>query len=314
MLFRTLLITGLSFACALVSAAQELPDAMAIMKKVAANTASATEARRQYIYHQRVRASLLQGNGQIVCRESRDYTVIPQEATTEKQLTAFSGECREGRKMVPYARVNADDDRKAHGADGGRAEMSGVIDELADDRKSRDGIPRQLFPLGPGEVEHYRFSLKGQTTVKGRRAYDLTFEPAARRGVCIDAGDEKSGTAVHVDLHGESDDAKTAECRPWKGEVWIDAEDYQPIRIDTQLYKGVPWGVRVFMGINIRNLGFSLTYDRVAPGVWFPATYGTEFRIVVFWGYKRTITLSMENTGFQKTDAQSTIRFEPLEK
>jgi hypothetical protein len=92
--------------------------------------------------------------------------------------------------------------------------------------------------------------------------------------------------------------------------VWIDEEDYQPTRIDTKLAKGIPWGIRVFMGINIRQLGFSLTYERVAPGVWFPATYGTEFRVQVFWGYKRTVTLSMENTDFRKTDAESTVQFE----
>ena len=64
------------------------------------------------------------------------------------------------------------------------------------------------------------------------------------------------------------------------------------------------------MGINLRQLGFSLNYQRVSDGVWFPATYGTEFRITVFWGYKRTITLSMENTDFRKTDAQSTVQFD----
>jgi hypothetical protein len=103
-------------------------------------------------------------------------------------------------------------------------------------------------------------------------------------------------------------------CRPWKGEAWIDAEDHQPIRIVTQLAKGVPWGVRVFLGIDVRQLGFSISYQRVAANVWFPATYGTEFRVVVFWGYKRTITMSMENTDFRKTDAKSTIQFDPPEK
>lgn len=96
--------------------------------------------------------------------------------------------------------------------------------------------------------------------------------------------------------------------------MWVDAEDNQPVRVDTQLAKDIPWGVRVFMGIDVHQLGFSLTYERVADGVWFPATYGTEFQIKVFWGYKRTITMSMENTDFHKTDAQSTIQFETPEQ
>jgi len=282
-------------------------DAMEIMKKVAANTAAAIEGRRQYVYHQRIRAGLLQSNGQVVCRESREYTVVPQLTTTEKKLVSFSGECREGKQMVTYpepsvARPGVKEKAEIEVVDG-RENIAGMIGGLANDKKSRDGIPPQLFPLGARELEYYRFTLKGETTVKGRRTYEITFAPAERKGICIDIDGGK-------DDAGNGDTGPEHFCRPWKGEAWIDAEDYQPVRIDTQLWKGVPWGVRVFMGINLREVGFSLTYQRVADGVWFPATYGTEFRITVFWGYKRTITLSMENTDFKKADAQSTVQFD----
>jgi len=73
------------------------------MKKMAANTAAATETRRQYVYHQRIRSSLLRSNGQVVCKESPDYTVVPQAKTTDKKLVSFAGECREGKQMVPYS-------------------------------------------------------------------------------------------------------------------------------------------------------------------------------------------------------------------
>ena len=291
-------------------AAQATPkqgNAMDIMKKVAANTAAATEGRRQFVYRQRIRAGLLQSNGQVVCRESREYTVVPQPARTEKKLVSFSGECRDGKQMVAYAEPSVAwpglKENAAIEVNDGRENIAGMIGALANDKNSRDGIPPQLFPLAAEDLEYYRFTLKGETTVKGRRAYDVTFTPVERNGFC-----------VHIDTDKDGDkDGDKAEhiCRPWKGEAWIDAEDYQPVRIDTQLAKGVPWGVRVFMGINVRQLGFSLNYQRVTDGVWFPATYGTEFRITVFWGYKRTITLSMENTDFKKTDAQSTVTFDP---
>jgi hypothetical protein len=67
--------------------------------------------------------------------------------------------------------------------------------------------------------------------------------------------------------------------------IWIDAEGYQPVRIDTKLPKGVPWGVPVFLGIDLHQPGFT---DIPAGG------YGTELRVVVFW---------MENTYFRRTDA-----------
>lgn len=294
------------------------PDALAIMRKMAANTEAATEARRQYIYHQRVRSGLLKTNGEVVCREAREYDVIPQPNTTEKKLVFFSGACLEGKRMVPYSKPDVErpglrskgTDHDADAANGERESIAGLINDLANDSKSRDGIPRQLFPLGPEEIAHYKFTLKGETTINGRRAYDVTFEPAGARGVCIDVGDEQSETKLHVDLR---DDEEQAGCRPWKGDVWVDAEDFQPVRITTKLAKGIPWAVRVLMGINIHQLGFSLAYQRVAPGVWFPATYGTEFRFVVFWGFKRTVTLSMENTDFRKTDAQSSVTFGPPE-
>ena len=292
----------------MAQAAPKQGDAMDIMKKVAANTAAATEGRREYVYRQRIRAGLLQSNDQVVCRESREYTVVPQPARTEKKLVSFSGECRQGKQMVAYpepsvARPGVKDQAVIEVNDG-RESIAGMIGALANDKNSRDGIPPQLFPLRAEDLEYYRFTLKGETTVKGRHTYDITFAPAEHKGFCVDIDGEK------VDA-GSGDSAPDHVCRPWKGEAWIDAEDYQPVRIDTQLAKGVPWGIRVFMGINLRQLGFSLNYQRVADGVWFPATYGTEFRITVFWGYKRTITLSMDNTHFRKTDAQSTVQFDP---
>lgn len=279
---------------------------MDIMKKVAANTASATESRRQYVYHQRVRASLLRSNGQVVCREAREYTVTPEAITTKKNMTSFSGECREGKELVHYSPPSPVKpglkENAAVEADDGRESIAGLVDDLANDPKSRDGIAHQLFPLSAEDLNYYTFSLKGETTVNGRRAFDILFAPGEHKGFCVDIDGEK--------LEGDANSAPEHICRPWKGEAWIDAEDYQPVRIDTQLAKGIPWGVRVFMGINIKQLGFSLNYQRVADGIWFPATYGTEFRITVFWGYKRTITLSMENTDFRKTDAQSTVEFD----
>ncbi len=278
--------------------AEPSAGALTIMQKMAANTDAASEARRQYVYHQHLRSGLSKTNGQVICRESRDYTVIPQATTTERKLISFKGECRKGNQMLPYAppghvrpglRDQPADDRSApDSAD--REAITEVTDDLAVDPKSRDGIPRQMFPLSGAELPRYRFTLKGETAINGRRAYDVLFEPIATKNECID-----------IDKNG---------CSPWKGEAWVDAEDCQPVRIDTQLARGIPLAVRILLGFDLHQLGFSLTYQRTAEGVWFPATYGTEFRVTVLWGYKRTITLSMENTDFRKTDAQSVIQFD----
>ncbi len=269
--------------------AKETGDASAIMEKVAANVAQTVEARRHYVYKQRVVATVARSDGKISCKETSEYTVVPQESTTEKTLTRFAGECRDGNRMVPHSEPGAG--RRNDHAD------SAIVDELVDGlvnaKGSRDGIPHSLFPLGPDELKYYKFSLKGETVLQGRRVFDIRFEPSEVRDLCIHVG-------------GDEDNP----CHQWKGEVWIDMQEFQPVRIHTEMAKGVPWGVRLFLGINIRQLGFSVTYLRAGEGAWFPASYGTEFRITVLWGYKRTITLAMDNSEFRRTDASSTIQFD----
>lgn len=308
---RTLL--GLSLVLPL---AGQQPDSTAIMTKMAANTAAAVEARRQFVYREHARASLLLGNGRVVCKESREYDVVPQENRTEKKLTDFRGECRDGKNMVQYAPPSATPapGLKEKGAEGdNRESIAGFLDDLTNDPKSRDGIPHDLFPLSSDDLPSYRFTLKGEATVNGRRAFQILFEPAELKGVCVDVGDDKSQYKIHADLNQDEHVDVGRKCHPWKGEIWVDAEDLQPVRITTSLAKEIPWGIRVFMGIDIKQLGFSLSYRRVAPGVWFPATYGTEFHIQAFWAYKRTLTLSMENSDFRKASANSTVQFESPE-
>ena len=77
-----------------------------------------------------------------------------------------------------------------------------------------------------------------------------------------------------------------------------------------QLNFKIPAAVRILLGTNVRQLGFSVAYIRVADGVWFPVSYGTEFRLDLFWGYKRTITMAMESAGFRKANATSKIEYQ----
>jgi hypothetical protein len=151
--------------------------------------------------------------------------------------------------------------RRTKGSEADRELIQELTDELVDAKGTRDGIPGELFPLRSEDLEYYKFALKGDADVRGRKSWDIVFEPADRKDLCIHLGE----------ADGEG------PCHQWKGEAWIDAEDYQPARINTQMAKGVPWGVRVFLGTNVRQLGFSINYQRVAGNVWFPATYGTEF-------------------------------------
>jgi hypothetical protein len=98
------------------------------------------------------------------------------------------------------------------------------------------------------------------------------------------------------------------------GEAWIDAAELEPVRIDTHLAFQIPWAVRTLLGTNLKQTGFAITYKRVEDGVWFPATYGTEFQINALFFYKRTITMNLESSGFQKTDVASTVEYDVTRK
>jgi hypothetical protein len=263
-------------------------DAAAIMSKVAANVEKAADARRLFVYHQLVRSSLVRGNGQVARREKRDFSVFPGDKGTEKKLLSFHGEYRKGKQMVEYSEPGY----KYKGVDIDGELITELTDSLVNDKNSRDGIPPSLFPLSTKNLLFYKFTMKGRTRLRGRDAYQLGFEPVRKKG-CISIGTDD-----------ECDEPE------WMGDAWIDVAELQPLQILTQLAVSVPWGVRTFLGTNVRQTGFSITYVRAAENVWFPATYGSEFRLNVLWGYKRTITLSMESNGFQKTNAESKIEYQ----
>lgn len=263
-------------------------DATAIMTKVAANVEKATDARRQYVYRQIVRSSLVRSNGQVARKETRDYHVFPGEKNTEKKLVSFSGQYRQGKSMIDYIEPGFEH----KGIDIDADLIKDLSEDLVNEKDSRDGIPHHLFPLDSKKINGYVFAMKGETEYKGRKIYQITFAPRVKK-TCVELGS---------DSEGDCDEA-------WKGEAWIDAAELQPVRIITDLAFKIPWGVRVFLGTNLRRTGFSITYVRVAENVWFPATYGTEFQFNVLWGYKRTVTLSLESSEFQKVDASSKIEY-----
>jgi hypothetical protein len=262
-------------------------DAAAIMAKVADNVEKAAEARKQYIYHQKVRSSLVRGGGEVARREKREYTAVPGDKRTEKKLESFEGEYRKGKAMVRYDKPEF----RYKGIDIDGEVMDGLVNDLVNDKNSRDGIPQSLFPLRADRLSAYKFAMKGEDHVNGRATYQIGFEPV-KKNTCVNLGGDD-------DCNVES----------WKGDVWVDREELQPVSIQTQLAFKVPMGVRVFLGTNLKQTGFSVTYIRVAENVWFPAAYGTEFAFNVLWGYRRTLTLAMDSSGFQKTDVKTGIEF-----
>src|SRR5262249_50739408 len=151
-------------------------DAAAIMAKVAAHVEKSAEVRRQFVYRQSIRASLVRAGGEASRRESREYFVTPEPNGSEKKLVSFSGEYRKAKAMIPYSEPAFK--YKDEDIDG---ELLGeLVDELMNDKDSRDGIALSLFPLRTKALPAYKFTMKGQIQYHGRPTYEIVFEPAAK--------------------------------------------------------------------------------------------------------------------------------------
>lgn len=267
-----------ALALALVLAPEDL-SAGEIMSRVADNQQRALEARARYVYRQDVSGRLLRGGGKVAREEKRVYTVAPTPDGTQKELNSLQGRYEKGGKYYDYTEKGFQ--YKDTDIDGDL--LDDLIDELVDDKGSRDGIDHDLFPLRREKIGNYDFKLLESKDFRGRRVHRIEFQPK-----------DKSDFG-------------------WKGEALIDADEFEPVSIYTKLSRGIPAAVKILLGTDVKQLGFSIEYARVAPGVWFPASYGSEFHLRAVFFYARTITLSTKNSDFRITGAESTITYKDPE-
>lgn len=261
----------------LAASALYAQNAEEIISKLTANLERAAAERRQFVYEQSVRSRMIRTNGKVARQETRRYSVLPTPSATEKKLLALEGEIHKGSRIIKYT----DPETESSGMDIDGSLIRSLTEDLVDDKDSRDGIPKSLFPLGTDALTKYDFQLLETRDWKGRPTHHLTFTPK-----------------------------KGAEDANWKGDLYIDAAEFQPVQIATDLTFKMPLLVRAVFGTNIRQTGFSVSYQRVAENVWFPVSYGTEFRLDVLFGYKRVVTMALTSSGFQRTSADSKIEFD----
>jgi hypothetical protein len=259
-------------------AASAPSDVAGIMARVAANQESARDARQNYVYRQEQLVRMRRGNGKLAREQRAEYVVTPGKKGMEKQLAKFEGKYEFKGKYVPYD--NPDYRYKDLDLDGDL--IHDMADDMMNDGKSRDGIGHDLFPLTAEEQKKYDFRLAGTEVYRGRPVYRVAFQP--RRGAS----------------HDEDDPT-------WKGKALIDAQEYQPVMVETSMAEKIPALVKVLLGTDIKGLGFSVAYRKFGEGVWFPVSYGGEFEVRGLFFYKRKISVAMQNSDFRKTDVQSTL-------
>ena len=156
--------------------------------------------------------------------------------------------------------------------------MHGLFrDELADD-KAKNGLNHDLFPLT--SVRTRKVPLHSRRN-RSSSVYRVSFVPVDRSDLT------------------------------WAGEALIDQAEFEPVSVNTKLSRKLPLLVRTMLGTDVPGLGFNVEYRRFDDGVWFPVSFGTEFRLRAVFFLNRDITVSLENTGFKHAKADSTIQYAP---
>jgi hypothetical protein len=297
-------IAAQSSTPAAATVAPAAPNADQIMAKVAANQDRTEAARTRYIYQQHVRITSRKPGGKVMCEEVTDSRVSPQQKESQQQLQTLDGRYWQKGRYVHYTTLQ-DHDAAASAVSKGEVSKDEVpkdatakdkevktekddlegldIDlvenlrmNLADD-KSKDGLGNGLFPLTTSQQAQYLFKLEGRQTMNGRDVYRVSFRPKDKNDF------------------------------DWKGEAFIDVHEFEPVVVYTEMSRKIPLAVRTLLGTNLPGLGFSVTYDREPDGVWFPVSFGTEFRMRVLFFLTRDISMSLANTHFEKTHADVRI-------
>ena len=249
------------------------------MERVADSQARSESLRSTIIYSQDLRTRFLKGRGKVSREEEHRFTVAPTPDGFTKTRTYLRGALRHKEALMPYSEPHFYR---------GMVDIDAVLSEaLIDmvDNDSRDGMSSQLFPLTSNQQRKYVFRLLGTETLDGLEVFRVAFEP------------RKKGVPRKERGH-------------WKGEVFVDRTQFQPVYVTTSFATKIPLPIRVGLGTNVRQVGFALRYEEVDDGLWFPVSYGGEFRIRALFLYSRTATISLINSAFQRTDVDSHVTFD----
>ncbi|MGI8770582.1 MAG: hypothetical protein ACR2JE_04030 [Acidobacteriaceae bacterium] len=244
-----------------------------IMARVAANQDRSEVLRSQYLYSQHIHVVSRKTNRHLMREETANYQVSPEPGGFKRTLTQLTGKCLSKGKYLTYAGEPIPEPETLDAS-----LVRSFREDLTDD-KSKDGLGRDLFPLTTEEQKKYEFKLQDEQTVNNRSVYHLTFAPKQKSD-----GD-------------------------WAGDAFIDREDFEPVAVSTKLAQRIPFVARTLLGTDLPGLGFSVTYQRQPDGVWFPATFGTEFRLHALFFINRDISLSLENSQFEHTHVDSKMTY-----
>jgi len=267
-----------------------------IIKKVAENQDAAAAGRSHFIYHQNVLVRMKRTNGKLAHEEERDYTVLPSPTGMKRELLSVKGKAQRGSRTVTYTDpafrdkgIDIDHDLVQSFAEEFGGNKDADIHASADSGgEKKDGVDTDLFPLRSQSLASYKFKLKGSEKFQGHDVWAIEYEPVKRSW--------------------DDDD----HC--WHGEALIDKAEYQPMLITSSFACKIPMAVKIMLGTNVQQIGFKVTYQKFEDGVWFPVTYGGEFKFRALFLYARSVGVGLINSDFKRTNVETAIKYEDAEK
>jgi hypothetical protein len=271
-LVALLLITTLNALCSRPDSRPLSADE--IMAKVAENQDRAVKERASYVYEQKIHVASRRTNGKLLAEVTSVYAVAPSDKGVTRQVKSFVGRSLKKGKYIEYPAQ--EEMEHAGGID---PDVVASFERDFAEEKSKDGLGKDLFPLTSDQQKDYQFQLSSEREVKGRRAYVILFGPKDRNEFT------------------------------WAGEAWVDKTEFQPIHVATKLSRRLPVLVRTMLGTDVPGLGFNVEYQRFEEGVWFPVSFGTEFRVHAVFFFNRAITVALDNSQFKKVQVDSSIQF-----
>jgi hypothetical protein len=277
----------LLFLLPLAARAQQ-PTAADILSRVAANQDRSEAARTHYLYVQH--AHTLSRSGKTIrCEEVTDVRIIPTNTGSEQKLLTLDGRLLYKGTNLHYTQLPSEPGKPKHADEPAVGDDDPMDLDLVENMRqnltashSKDGISAGLFPLTSKLQADYIYTLTGRGPIDGRDCYHLTFRPRNKN----DYG--------------------------WKGDAWIDTKAFQPVLVHTTMARNIPFAVRTLLGTSLPGLGFTVTYSpqptNTPDALWFPVTFGTEFKLHVLFFINRTLVVDVRNRDFEQTHVQSTIR------
>jgi len=261
-----LLLTGLAAGQSAQPQVQtETLNAEAIMARVAANQDRSESLRKEYVYQQHIHIVTHKPSSRMMREETADYEVVPLADGIQKHLKLLTGRYWNKNKYLEFQ--------------GDPAPRNGSSPDPDLMYTLRNHNPLPLTASTDAELIHYlRNYLLDDMSKDGvaRALFPLTFDV------------QKDYVFQFL---GE--------------EAFIDAAEFQPVRVFTKLSGHIPLLVRT-MWFDLPGLGFNVVYRRREDGVWFPSSFGTEFRVhtgPVF--FNRDVSISMKNSGFEHRQVES---------